>query len=806
MRPLEGIRVVEFGAGVAPAYCGKLLAGLGADVVKVEQPGGDQLRAAGPFPGDQPDAEKSGLFLHLNTSKRGVVLESSDAASREGLMARADVAVFADTPKELAALGVDFAAIRTRYPRLIVANVATFGLSGPYANYLGGELIAYTLGGYALLTGSPNRQPIKSYGHLVEYQAGAQAALGIAAALHARESTGRGQLVDVSSMEAATFMLGAVEQSAYFYGRISRRNGTRLLGFPDQQPYPSTIRPCRDGYVHAHSNNRHRDLLGALIPNPRLLEPDLIAMMMGHADEIDAIMDEWLATRDRDEIVREAQDLRLPFTEVMTPGEVLENEHHRLRGSFIELNHPVAGRVRQPNFPFRMSASETALRPAPLLGQHTEDIRAEFQQSVPPLPETPPLSNPQKPLAGFRVIDFTNAVAGPIASFILADLGADVIKVEAPNGRPRNAAGMAPLADGAEDLPWNRIMMFNELNHGKRAVSLDVAAPDGRELFLKLAAKADAVVQNFSPRVMANLGIDYESLRAVNPGIVLVSMPAFGLDGPYRDRVAYGPGIDAMSGLAHLSGYEDGPPMKPGNFFCDQQSGVLAAFATQTALWQRRLSGLGQHVELAMIEGEFQVLADAYLDFEWNRRERIRCGNDHPNFAPHDTYRCSGEDAWVAIAVETNDQWQRLCAAIDRPELAIDPHYATAGERHANRALLRPELEAWTSQRTHYEAQETLQAAGVPAAAALNCLEILSDPHVVARHGFEYVDAPGVGATPYPRIAFLLDETPVPISKAAPGFAEDNAAVYRDLLGLSDEELASLTDRGITPDSPTGSH
>ena len=803
MPALSGIRVIEFGSGVPASYCGKLLAGMGADVIKVEPPEGDQLRTVGPFPGDAPHPEKSGLFLHLNTTKRSFVLEGSDAAARERYLAWADVAIYSGRPADLEAAGIDLAAIRDRFTHLVVANTSTFGLTGPYAGYLGGELIAYALGGYALLTGAPDRQPLKSYGHLVEYQAGAHAALGIVAALHAREVTGRGQLIDVSSMEAATFMLGAVEQSAYFYGRISRRNGTRLLGFPPEQPYPSTIRPCRDGYVHCHSNNRHRDLLGALIPNPRLLDEDIIATPMGLADDIDAVMDEWLIGRDRDEIVAAAQELRLPFTEVMAPGEVLTIEHHKLRGSFVDLQHPEAGSVLQPGFPFRMTGSPSVVRRAPLLGEHNAEALV-LPGAPPRTPQQPPEG--YKPLNGVRVLDFTNAVAGPIAGFILADLGADVIKVEGPAGRPRKAPHTAPLAEGGEDLPWNRIMNYNELNHGKRGVSLDVAKPEGRDLFLRLVEHADVVVQNFSPRVMFNLGIDYETLRAVNPRIVMLSIPAFGLDGPYRDRIAYGPGVDAMSGLAHLSGYADGPPMKPGNFFCDQQSGVLGALAVQAALWQRRTTGEGQHIELAMIEGEFQVLADAYLDYQWNGRERMRCGNDHPELAPHDTYQCEGEDAWVAIAVENDEQWQALCAVMGRDDLAADERFAHQPVRHANRELLRAEIEAWTATRSHYEAQEALQAAGVPAAAALNCLEILSDPHVVARHGFEYPHVPNVGPAPYPRVAFTLDETPVPIAKAAPGFGEDNHAVFGDLLGLPPAELARLEELGITPRIPAEHH
>ena len=797
---LHGIRVIEAGAGVGPAYCGRLLAGMGADVIKLEPPGGDPIRREGPFPGDVPDPERSGLFLHLNTGKRSVVADGPGTFHR--LLPGADVLLLAHSPSELREAGIDLAAIQSELPALIIANVSWFGLTGPYADCLGSELVAYALGGYAVLTGSPDREPIKAYGSLVEYQAGAHAALGVMAALQERRTSGRGQLVDVSAMEASTFLLGGVEQNAYFHGKVARRNGTRLLGFPAHHSYPSTIRPCADGYVHCHSNNRYLDLLSALIPHPRLTAPDLLETMMGHADEIDAIMDEWLADKTRREIVKRAQELRLPFTEVMEPGEVMADEHHKERGSFVTIDHPGAGPVFQPGAPIRFGARPWENLPAPTLGQHTAEVLGEAPPSRPAF--APPNQPRRKPLAGVRVIDFTNAVAGPIASFLLADLGAEVIKVEAPGSRPLNAAGTAPLQEGTSVPGYDRIMLFNELNHGKRSLSLDAGTPEGAKVFLDLVAKSDVVVQNFSPRVLPNLGLGYDALRTANPGIILLSMPAFGLSGPYRDRIAYGPGVDAMSGFSHLTGYPDGPPMKPGNFFCDQNAGLLAAFAALVALWHRQETGEGQHVELAMIEGEFQVLGDAYVDFAWNGRERMRAGNDHPWMAPHGMFRCQGDDAWVSVAVATDEQFRRLCGVIGKPGLAADPRFATCDARHANRALLADPITAWTSQRSHVEAQDALQAAGVPAGAALDALELLANPHVVARHGFEYVETPGVGPTPYPRPAFVLGETPVPISGPAPAFADANDYVLRDLLGYEPARIAQLEDQQIVTRIPKG--
>lgn len=397
-----------------------------------------------------------------------------------------------------------------------------------------------------------------------------------------------------------------------------------------------------------------------------------------------------------------------------------------------------------------------------------------------------------RPLEGIRVIDFTNAVAGPIATFILADLGAEVIKVEEPSGRPIQAVGTAPLKPGAEDRSYNRIMVFNELNHGKRGITLNASSPEGRQLFLKLAETADIVVDNFAPRVMPNLGLDYENLRKVNPKIICVSMPAFGLSGPYRERVSYGPGVDAMSGLSHLTGYPDGSPMKPGNFFCDQNAGVLTALACTAAVWFRNRTGRGQKIEMPMIEGEFQMLGDAYIDFWMNQRERTRTGNDHAWMAPHNVYPCLEPDSWVAIAVGNDAQWRALTNVMGRPELADDRRFAAGLERWRHRAEADEVIARYTRNRSHREVEVACQAAGVPASAVLNALELLEDEHVRARDGFNYVDVPDVGPTPYPRVAFTLSGTPVPIAKAAPGFGEDNDYVYRELLGLSQEEIAAL--------------
>jgi crotonobetainyl-CoA:carnitine CoA-transferase CaiB-like acyl-CoA transferase len=380
MGALDGLRVIDLSEDVSGPYCTKLLAGLGADVIKVEPPTGDGGRRAGPFPGDLPHRERSGRFLHLNTGKRSVTLDVATATGRrllDRLLDRADVLVIEGSPPRWSALGLDATALAASHPRLIVTAISPFGRSGPYHDFVGGELVEYALGGYLTLTGDPDKPPIKAYDSQVELQAGLQAAVGTLAALRGRalaeasQADGAGpSVVDVARYEAAVFILGGPAQVQAVQGDDYKRNGTRLIGLGDFHPYPSTLRPCKGGYVHAHSNNRHWDLISVLMEDPRLAAPELLEAPTRHADTIDALMDEWLADKDKFEIVRRAQELRVPFTEVMTPADVLADPHYEERGFWACIEHPEAGALRQPGPPVRMAATPWETRRAPLLGEH----------------------------------------------------------------------------------------------------------------------------------------------------------------------------------------------------------------------------------------------------------------------------------------------------------------------------------------------------------------------------------------------------------------------------------------------------
>lgn len=408
------------------------------------------------------------------------------------------------------------------------------------------------------------------------------------------------------------------------------------------------------------------------------------------------------------------------------------------------------------------------------------------------------------PLAGVRIVELTNVVAGPIAGHVLTDLGAESIKVEQPRARVARPSAAAALREGAPDRPYNRVVQFNELHRGKRHIALDLAQPAARALFLELVAISDVVLENYAPRVLGNLGIDYATLREAKPDIVLVSMPAFGKTGPYATRGAYGPGIDAMSGLSHLTGYPDRGPGKPANFYCDQNAGLTAALATIAALRHRGLTGEGQYIELSMLEGELQLLAPALMDAAFNGREQTRLGNRHAWIAPHGVYRCRGDDAWVAIACEEDAQWRALCDAIERPDLAADERFATQPDRHANPDALDEAIEAWTSRRTHHEAQRLLQAAGVAAGALLDAAEVRADAQLRHREVLVFADHPEVGPSPHTRTAWRSRRGHDGVTGPAPLYGEATEYVLGELLSIDAGRRDALIAEGAVARSPQG--
>ena len=411
--------------------------------------------------------------------------------------------------------------------------------------------------------------------------------------------------------------------------------------------------------------------------------------------------------------------------------------------------------------------------------------------------------SPCRPLSGIRVLDLTTAVAGPVAAILLGALGAEVLRVETPWARPRTPATSQPYRGHGPDEPWNRDARANELAINKRSVALNLTTTAGRETFLDLVECSDVVLENYSPRVMGNFGLEWEALSQRNPNIIYVAMPAFGKSGPWGDRISYGPGIDAMSGMSWLTGYVDGSPLKPGNFYCDQNAGLHAALSTVAAIMARCRVG-GQTVELAMLEGELQLIGEAMVGQQLSGREPTRIGNEHTSAAPHGVYPAQpvlgDSDSWIAIACRDDSEWEALLSVWQDEAVSCDRRFATGLRRWRNRYELDALLRAWTTKWNPIELTECLQQAGVPASPVMGARTLLRDEQVQSRHSVGGLEHPQVGLSPAPQAAFRLSETPTPPKNAAPLFAADTVPVLREILGYSEERIAELITSGAASD------
>ncbi len=405
------------------------------------------------------------------------------------------------------------------------------------------------------------------------------------------------------------------------------------------------------------------------------------------------------------------------------------------------------------------------------------------------------------PLTGIRVLDFTQVYAGPTCTRILADLGADVVKVEGLT-RIDGTRLLFPADNEPGTEPWNRGSYYAMRNPGKRSVTVELSKPEGRDLLRRVIPGFDVFAESFTPRVMTQLGFDYEGVRALRPDIVMISLSGYGHHGPHSGYSAYGMGLEPASGISQTTGYANGPPLRTGMSFTDPLVGVVAAGAVLTALHYRRRTGRGQYIDLSEQEAAIPLAAYALLDFQMNGRLPERMGNRGRLAAPQGCYRCRGDDDWIVISIAGDGEWASFSGAAGHAEWTRDPRFATVLARRANHDELDRLIEDWTSSREHVEAMHVLQQGGATAAAVLNGKEMLLDPHLVARGQFDLVDHPVQGRRPVPRnlVAKFSAFDPKPGS-AAPLLGQHNHEVLSEA-GLTDAEIAGLEAAGVVGDRP----
>jgi crotonobetainyl-CoA:carnitine CoA-transferase CaiB-like acyl-CoA transferase len=410
------------------------------------------------------------------------------------------------------------------------------------------------------------------------------------------------------------------------------------------------------------------------------------------------------------------------------------------------------------------------------------------------------------PLAGVRVLDFTIVWAGPMCTRFLADLGAEVIKVESttrydpergpPTGR-RNRGGEP------QERPYNKVPRFNEYSRGKLGVTVDLKHPDGPPLVRELVKQSDIVVENFSAGVLDRLGFSYPELKQIKPDIILLSMQGFGSTGPEKNNVAYGPTQEAMSGFSMMTGYLGGPPLLTGTLYGDPVGGTYAAATALIALWRKRQTGLGGHFDLSQQETLLSLIPELLLEYEFSGRKLEPMGNRDDSLV-QGCYKCLGEDDWITIALENDEDWRRLCGLMGRKDLLGDARFESQASRLEHQDALDAEIAAWAAGEEHYDLMHRLQSAGIAGLAVLNAAEVNRDPHFHARQFFQPIDHPEVGVQPHGSGPWRFGDSFLPIRAPAPTLGQHNHEVFGGMLGLSDEELARLEAAGVIGTEPAG--
>lgn len=770
--PFDDWRVLELSNGVAASYCGKMFADAGADVVKVDTSQGDSVRAwsAGGPPG--------ALFGYLAAGKRSVV--DRDGAETTALLAGADV-VCTDLTDGWT---LDEITAHTARSTVVVA-VTLFGATGPYVDehVVANEFILQALCGSIAGRGWPGDEPVQAGGRLGEWLAGTFAAAAAAAATRHAFRGGRGEVIDVSTYEAMAIAMGGLSaMSASVLGPDSllRRRSLEL---------PSIV-PTADGMVGfcTITAQQFQDFL-VMIDRGDLVDDADLASFEGRVarrDEFLGMVTQWTRARTTAEIVDLAVAFRIPVAPIGTPDTLPEVDHFVQRGVFVESG---SGAL-QPRVPYRGGAIVTGPPGCPPeLGADSGRVH------WPPRPARPgPLSD-ALPLADIRVADFTAFWAGPVATQLLGALGADVIKIEGvrrPDGM-RFSAGRPPTWD--QWWEWGPVFLCS--NNNKRAISAELSTDAGRSIALELIATSDLVIENFSPRVMENFRLAWDAVRDANSRAIMVRMPAFGLDGPWRDRVGFAQTMEQATGMAWMTGHADGPPVIPRGV-CDPIAGLHAAFAAIAALVIRDRGGEGMHVESAMVESALNVAAEMVLEHSRNGIQMRRSGNRGPGATPQGVYPCRGGDEWVALAALNDTARASLAHLIGRPA----PGEAEWRERADELDKL---IADWTAHRSVADAVDALRARGVAAAPVTPAAALLSDPHLLARGFWERVDHPVAGSFLCTGMPFAFAGRPRRwIRRAPPLYGQHTAEVLTGLLGRSEEDLVELRESGAISVRPTG--
>ena len=772
---LSDVRVVDL-TDAYGAFASRLLADLGAEVVRIEAPGGGLGRL-------RPPHSAGGISLHhLHRNVGKSIIDTDDPSVVEGLLAGADIAFCSD------ATG-DAGGLHARHPHLVVVSVTPFGLSGATATWKATELVAQALAGVVYRSGVPDLPPVSAPGSYCEDVGAVLAAFAALLSLWQRRESGdaskRGQLVDVSSVLA---LAQCTEMSLPLWSLLKYEQSRAGAGL-----YP--LFECTDGLariVLPMSPVEWRSLITWLGSPPEWTGPQWEQAMLGPAerDQILSRLPERFAAGTREQIAAEGDAAGLRITPVLTPAEVLTNEHVVARGSFaaVQVGDRVGG------------------LPAPLLGVNGERSSAG---AAPQLLAAPPEWDPRAdsptaafaaslPLRGIRVLEIGSGVAAPEAGRVLSEWGADVIKIES-----RRRPDFQRMVMGGEMNP-----AFATANRNKRVLAADLATPEGQQLIHRLLPQVDVIIENNTTGVIERLGLGWETVSAINPRIVMVNTQLYGDRGPWASKKGYGPSARAIGGLTWLWAHGPDAPRGVMTIHPDHVAGRLVAFGALAALHDRERTGRGCRVDLAQFEALSALLGDLLLAESLEPGAAVPLGNRSSEHAPWNLFRCAddetGAERWLALCVPDDTVWSALVAAAP---IALDrPEWAAETGRLADAQQLDSLIAGWLRTADPTTTEALLQNAGVPAGQALFPRIQVEHPHFVGCGYAVPVEQPGSGSLLLEGPAFVATQMGSPRCEPAPLPAQHSTEICRELLGADDAEIARLVAVGAMDPPPPVTH
>ncbi|WP_319435647.1 CoA transferase [Mycobacterium sp. RTGN5] len=782
---LAGLRVVEIAGEITGAYSTKLLVDLGATVTKIEPPAGDPMRTWGPFPGGVTDPERSGMFEYLNAGKRSVTLDltrTAGVATARDLIATADVLVEALPPGVLGDYGLDADTLYNLNPRLAVVRISNFGQSGPLRDRVMTPLTMQAASGWICINGA-DRPPVGAGARILEYVAGGYGALGALTALRiARQAPGRLVEVDMSMFEA--------HMSTLPYPMIAAlRKRTGPPPGPTAGPMLGVVR-VSDGWIGVNClTGQHWLDVCDMIGLPEYGEYQFEIMRGApRRAEFFAKAQPWLDEQTVAGLVELSQAFRIPAAPVCDGATAPECPQYEQRGFFVE-SAAEDSPFRRAGAPFRLAKTPV---PQPGPSPRTGQAAVETEVAPPRTTGADAEASVSSPFAGLKVLDFSTFWAGAYVTCYLGALGADIVKVESI----QRLDGFRYSGTSAEDgVDWYESgALWQAANLNKRDLTLDLSSERGLELVRRLAAEADVVIENFSPRVIEQFGLDYESLVSLKPDVIQLRMPGFGLKGPWRDYVGWALNIEQTAGMSAVTGYPDGPPRNLGGA-ADPNAGLHAAVALLAALDHRQRTGEGQLIEVAQIEAGACVAAEPVIEYSMNGTVQQRQGNRQRGYV-QGVYPDT-DNTWLALTVRDDADWSQLAAAMGRPDLLDDPRFSSQHQRERAHDAFDEVVAEWTRTRTAAEIVEALRARDVPAELLLRPNQMYDVPQLDARGFYEEFEHPVTGRRRYPGWPFRITPGPTHHHRLPPPtLGQHNDEILR-ALGVSDTEIAELRDQRI---------